>query len=156
MSLETGAAAPPFQLPAAPGEVVDVGELLGREKVVLLFFPLAFSAVCTREMDAVRDGWDRWAELEARVFAISVDSPFVTRRFRKEEDLPFPVLSDFNKDVITAYGVRDEDFYGLHGVAKRAVFVIGSDGTVAYRWVTDDAEIEPDYAEVRDAVAAAP
>lgn len=150
-----GDPAPAFELPAAPGELVDLGERIGREKVVLLFFPLAFSSVCTRELCTIRDAWDGWSELDARVFAISVDSPFVARRFRQEEALPFPVLSDFNREAITAYGVLEPDFHGLRGVAKRAVFVIGSDGTVAYRWVTDDADVEPDYAGVRAAVARA-
>lgn len=152
MSVAPGDPVLPFALPAAPGQTVDVGEWIGRETVVLLFFPLAFSAVCTRELCAVRDAWDRWEELDARLFAISVDSPFVTRRFREEHGLPFPVLSDFNREVTEAYGVLDPDFFGLRGVARRSVFVIAPDGTVAYRWVTDDADVEPDFAEVEAAV----
>lgn len=153
MSVRTGEAAPTFELPAAPGEVVDVGEAIGERPVVLLFFPLAFSSVCTSEMCAVRDDWIlEWSDLDAAVFAISVDSPFVTRKFREEHDLPFPVLSDFNREVSERYGVLYEEFYGLEGVSKRAAFVIGPDGTVVYDWVAEDADEEPAYAEIRSAI----
>lgn len=156
MSVQEGDRAPDFGLPAGPGEEVDVGELLGRERVVLLFFPLAFSPVCTTEMETFADRWDRLADLDARVFAISVDSPFVNTRFREEEGLPFPVLSDFNREVAAEWGVLHDELMGLEGVAKRSVFVVGADGEVAYRWVTDDPGVEPDYEEVRAAVEAAP
>lgn len=152
--VRTGDPAPGFALPAAPGEVVDVGEAIGTRPVVLLFFPLAFSSVCTREMCAVRDDWDRWAELDAAVYAISVDSPFVTRRFREEHGLPFPVLSDFNRDVSRRWGTLYEEYFGLEGVSKRAAFVVAPDGTVAYDWVSEVDDVEPDYAAVRAAVAA--
>ncbi len=129
---------------------------IGHEKVVLLFFPLAYSSVCTRELCAIRDAWAAYEELEARVFGISVDSPFVTDRFRRDEKLPFPLLSDFNRDASRAYGVLYEDFFGLREVAKRAAFVIGSDGIVHLAWVTDDADVEPDYGAIRSALRTAP
>ncbi len=150
-----GDRAPSFALPAAPGEVIDLADHIGREKIVLLFFPLAFSSVCTRELCTVREDWRRWQDVGARVFAISVDSPFVTSRFRDTERLPFPVLSDFNREAGAAYGVLYEDYFGLHGVAKRSVFVIASDGTIAYAWVSDDDAVEPEYDAVIRAVAAA-
>lgn len=109
MSVRTGDRAPGFALPAAPGEVVDVGEAIGRRPVVLLFFPLAFSAVCTREMGSVRDDWSRWEDLDAAVYAISVDSPFVTRKFRDEHDLPFRVLSPaYSHRILRRRCPRDE------------------------------------------------
>lgn len=146
-----GDRAPGFTLPEAPGSEVDVGELIGREKVVLLFFPLAFSRVCTAEMRCVADRYAELEALDARVFAISVDSPFVTRRFREAEGLPFPVLSDFNREVSGRYGVLYEDFHGLEGVAKRSVFVVNTGGSVVYRWVSEDADVEPDYGSVAEA-----
>lgn len=152
MAMRVGDRAPGFELPAAPGETVDVGKLIGRETVVLLFFPLAFSPVCTKEMRAVRDAWH---ELDARVFAISVDSPFVTQRFREEEGLPFPVLSDFNREVARLYGVLHEDLLGLEGVAKRSAFVIGKNGIVAHAWVSEDPGVEPDYGALKAAAVAA-
>jgi len=153
--IEEGDTAPGFSLPQAPGQHVDVGDLFGNEKVVLLFFPLAFSSVCTSELCAFRDRWDEFVDLDAHVFAISVDSPFVTDRFRREQDLPFPVLSDFNRDVAERYGVLYDDLLGLEGVGKRSVFVIGENGRVSYRWVSEDPGVEPDYDEVREAVRTA-
>lgn len=155
MTLQVGDRAPRFTLPQRPGEMVDVGELIGREKIVLLFIPLAFSSVCTTEMGTVRDGWEVWRRAEARVFGISVDSPFVTARFQEEEDIPFPILSDFNREVTRAYGVLNEDFFGLKGVAHRSAFVIGKDGHITYAWVTEDADVEPDYVRLLQAVSSA-
>lgn len=145
MTVREGDVAPDFTLPMAPGEEVDLDEHLGREPVVLLFFPLAFSPVCTTEMCTFADQWDGLQELDARIFAVSVDSPFVTARFREDEGIPFPVLSDFNREVSETYGVLYEELLGLHEVAKRAVFVVRDDGTVVYRWVTEDPGVEPDY-----------
>lgn len=152
MTVREGDTAPGFSLPMAPGEEVDLDEHLGREPVVLLFFPLAFSPVCTTELCTFADRWDELGEPDARFFAVSVDSPFVTARFREEAGIPFPVLSDFNREVSERYGVLYEELLGLHQVAKRAVFVIGDDGTVRYRWVTEDPGVEPDYDTVEDAL----
>jgi peroxiredoxin len=152
MQLSRGDSAPGFALPAAPGEVVDVGARIGERPIVILFFPLAFSSVCTEEMCAVRDDWSAWTELEADVFGISVDSPFVTRRFREELGLPFPLLSDFNHDVGAAYGVLYEDYFGLRGVARRAAFVVGTGGRIAYAWVSERDDVLPDFGEVKAAV----
>ncbi len=155
MAVKTGDRAPGFKLPQKPGQVVDVGEHIGKDKVVLLFFPLAFSPTCTTEMCTMRDSWKQWEGLGAKVFGISVDSPFVTEKFRSEESIPFPILSDFNRDVVRTYGVLYEDLFGLKGVSKRAAFVIGRDGKVAYAWVSDDPSKEPSYDEVKSAVKAA-
>jgi len=152
MSVREGDTAPAFELPAAPGETVDVGRAMGSGPVVLLFFPLAFSSVCTREMCTVRDDWDAWSGLDAEVFGITVDSPFVTAKFRDEHDLPFPVLSDFNRTVARTYGALHDDLMGLEGVPKRSAFVIAPDGVVSYAWVSEDPGVEPDYDEVRAAV----
>lgn len=152
MAAQVGDPAPAFTLPEAPGQAVELAGRLGDGPVVLLFFPLAFSSVCTAEVCAVRDDWAAWRELDADVLAISVDSPFVTRRFREEHDLPFPVLSDFNREAARAYGVLYEDYFGLNGVAKRAVFVIDGSGRIAYRWVAEDSGMEPDYGRVKEAV----
>jgi len=153
VTVEVGDPAPGFSLPAGPGEEVDVGAAIGSGKLVLAFFPLAFSRVCTSEMRGFAARADALAELGARVVAVSVDSPFVTRKFRDEEGLPFPVLSDFNREVADRYGVLYDLYHGLRGVAKRAVFVVDSGGRVVYRWVADDAGLEPDYGAVEAAVA---
>lgn len=155
MSIQAGEKAPHFTLPDEPGNEIDVGERIGKRPVVLLFFPLAFSSVCTTEMCAMRDDWSQWSDLDADVFGISVDSPFVNVKFREENDIPFPLLSDFNKTVAADYGVLYKEFFGMHGVAKRSAFVIGTDGNVIYQWVTEDAGVEPDYQGVQEAVARA-
>lgn len=155
MAIRTGDPAAAFSLPAKPGEDVDLSVYLGQDVVVLVFFPLAFSSVCAAEMKTLSHSWDRWSGLGARVFGISVDSPFVTERFRQTENVPFPLLSDFNREVSSQYGVLYEDFYGLKGVSKRSVFVIDRSGTVMYDWITDDADVEPDYEAVEAAVRSA-
>lgn len=150
--MRTGDKAKGFTLPSKPGNPVDVGSVIGKEPVVLLFFPLAYSSVCTAEMCHMRDSWSQWSALGAQVFGISVDSPFVTDKFRQDEKIPFPILSDFNKDVSRSYGVLHEDLLGLKGVSKRSAFVIGKDGTVKYAWVTDDPKVQVPFEEVKAAV----
>ncbi|MBC24184.1 MAG: peroxiredoxin [Phycisphaerae bacterium] len=155
MTLTTGSAAPAFTLPSAPGQPEDVGAMFGTRKIVLLFIPLAFSPVCTDEFCAFRDDWQAWDSLGASVFGISVDSPFVTDKFRKELDVPFPVLSDFNKEVSAMYGAIHEDLMGLKGVAKRSAFVIDSNGMVAFEWISDDPGTQVPFDQVKAAVEAA-
>ena len=154
--LAPGDPAPGFALPSAPGEVVDVGARFGERPVVLLFFPLAFSSVCTAELCAVRDDWSAWEAIDADVYGISADSPFVTRRFREELGLPFPLLSDFNHEVASSYGVLYEDYFGLRGVSRRAAFVIGLDGRIAWAWVGERDDVLPDFRAIRAAVYIAP
>jgi peroxiredoxin len=153
--LAAGDQALEFALPAAPGEVVDVGARMGQRPVVLLFFPLAFSSVCTAELCAVRDDWKAWEPLEADVFGISADSPFVALRFREELGLPFPLLSDFNHRVASAYGVLYDDYFGLRGVSRRAAFVIGTDGRIAWAWVGERDDVLPDFDALRQAITMA-
>ncbi len=150
MAIKTGDAAPAITLPVRPKEMVKVP--IGQEKVVLLFFPLAFSPVCTDEMCHMRDSWSEWEALDAKVLGISVDSPFVTDHFRTQEKIPFDILSDFNKDVSSTYGVLHEDLIGLKGVAKRSAFVIDADGKVTYAWVTDDPRVQVPFDEVKAAL----
>jgi len=153
MPIRKGDKAIGFTLPAGPGEPVDIARHLGKEKVVVLFFPLAFSPVCTKEMCGIRDSWGEWETLQAKVFGISVDSPFVTDRFRAEMKIPFPILSDFNKDVSARYGALHEEIMGLKGVSKRAAFVIDASGTVIYDWISDDPSVMPNFEEIKAALA---
>ena len=141
-----------FSLAAAIGETVDVGELIGSGPVILLFIPFAFSSVCTTELCRVGSEWPQWKVPNGHVFGICTDSPFVTSKWRADENIPFAVLSDFNRDVARAYGVLDESLMGPPGVAKRSAFVIDNEGRIAYRWVSDDPSVEPDYDEIRNAV----
>ena len=152
MSVHVGSAAPAFKLPSRPGHVVDLGTVIGTRKTVLLFFPLAFSSVCTTEMCTFRDDWQKWSSLGCAVFGISVDSPFVTDKFRQDLAIPFDILSDFNKDVSRQYGALYEDLMGLKGVGKRAAFVIDASGKVVYAQVNAEAGQQVDFDAIRKAV----
>lgn len=156
MPPEIGDPAPDFALPLKPGEApLRLGDYRGRRKVVLLFFPLAFSSTCTEEMCAVAEDYDRWTGFDAEVVGISVDSPFVNQRFAEECGCPFPVVSDFNREASAAYGVLQPDYHGLKGVSKRAAFVVDREGRIAYAWVSDDAGRLPPFEEIREAVRSA-
>jgi len=155
MTLQIGDIAPDFSLVPSPGaDPVSLSALRQEGPVVVLFFPLAFSGVCTDELCAMRDDWSGWSELGASVVGISIDSPFVTKRFAEELDVPFPLLSDFNKEAAEAYDVLYEEFFGMRGVAKRSAFVVGRDGAVRYAWVSEDAGVMPDFDAIRSALAA--
>jgi peroxiredoxin len=98
------------------------------------------------------DDWSRWEEVGAQILGISVDSPFVNRRFAQETGVPFPLLSDFNKEAAEDWGVLYPEFFGMKGVTKRAAFVVDPDGTVAWSWVTEDADVLPPFDEILEAV----
>ena len=152
MSITIGSKAPAFTLPSQPGTPVDVGALLGKEKVVILFVPLAFSSVCTAAMCHFRDSWKSWEALGCKVFAISVDSPFTVAKWRELEKIPFPVLSDFNKDVSRLYGALHEELLGLKGISKRSAFVIDAKGIVRYASVSEDPKVQIDFNAIEQAV----
>ena len=157
MPVQVGDVAPDFALAPAPGpETVRLSSFRGDRNVVVLFFPLAFSSVCTEELCTVAEDWARWSELDAEVLAVSVDSPFVVRRFRQETGAPFPILSDFNREATRAWDVMYEDYWGLHGVAKRSAFVVDRDGVVRYAWVSEDDAVQPDFDAIRGILAALP
>jgi peroxiredoxin len=143
-----------FELVAHTGETVKLSERLADGPVVLAFFPAAFTGVCTAEMCEFRDSIKQFEGLKASVLGLSVDIRFSLAVFAKQQNLNFPLLSDFNKELITELGVRDEDFIGMKGVAKRSVFVIRPDRTIAYLWVADNPGQSPDLDQVRDALTA--
>ena len=153
MAVEIGSKAPDFTLPNQDREPVTLSSEFGKHSVVLAFFPAAFSSVCTKELCTFRDDLARLNRSNAAVYGISVDTPFALKAFQKEQSLGFPLLSDFNKQVIRQYGVFNEDMIGLKGIAKRAVFVIDQSGTVRHKQVLDDARNEPDYGKVNEALA---
>lgn len=120
--------------------------------MVLLFFPLAFSSVCMDEMCQVAASYDRYEKLDAQVLGLSVDSPFVNRKFAAECGARFPILSDFNRQVAQKYDVMYDDFHGLEKVAKRSAFVVDREGKIAYAWVSEDAGVMPDFDRILEAV----
>ena len=151
MSVEVGSTAPDFTLMNQERQPVTLSELKGRP-VVLAFFPAAFSSVCQQELCTFRDSMGALNKANAQVFGISTDTFFALKAFQDQQHLNFPLLSDFNKQVIREYGVFNEDMIGLKGIAKRAVFVIDKDGVVRYREVLEDARNEPNYEQVLGSV----
>ena len=147
MSVDVGSKAPDFTLTNQDRQPVTLSEQRGRP-VVLAFFPAAFSSVCEKELCTFRDAIGKLNQAQAQVYGVSVDTFFTLKAFRDQQKLTFPLLSDFNKQVIRDYGVFNEDMIGLKGIAKRAVFVIDKDGVVRYREVLEDARNEPDYDKV--------
>ena len=120
--------------------------------MVLAFFPAAFSSVCTKELCTFRDSLARFNQANAQVYGISVDTFFTLKAFGDQQGLTFPLLSDFNKQAIKAFGVFNEDMIGLKGIAKRAVFVIDKAGVLRYKEILDDARNEPNYDQAIAAV----
>jgi len=154
MSVEVGAKAPDFTLPNQDREPVTLSAELAKGPVVLAFFPAAFSSVCQTEMCTFRDSIADLNKSSAKVLGISVDTFFAQKAWADAQKLNFPLLSDFNKDVIRQYGVVNPDMIGLKEIAKRAVFVIDKGGVVRHREVLEDARNEPDYGKVTQALAA--
>jgi peroxiredoxin len=152
MSVDVGSKAPDFTLTNQDRQPVTLSEQRGRP-VVLAFFPAAFSSVCEKELCTFRDSLAQLNRANAQVFGVSVDTFFALKAFHDQQRLTFPLLSDFNKQVIREYGVFNEDMIGLKGIAKRAVFVIDKGGVVRHREVLDDARNEPNYQKVLDSVA---
>jgi len=153
MAVDVGTKAPDFTLMNQDRQPVTLSAERGKP-VVLAFFPAAFSSVCTKELCTFRDSLAKLNTAKAQVYGVSVDTFFTLKAFGDSQKLTFPLLSDFNKDVIRQYGVFNEDMIGLKGIAKRAVFVIDKDGVVRYREVLEDARNEPDYGKVLSTVAA--
>lgn len=148
-----GKKAPDFTLPDTDRKPRKLSEFKGK-KLVLAFFPGAFTSVCTKEMCVFRDSMARLNNLNAQVLGVSVNDPFSNKGFAERNMLTFPLLSDYNREVIRLYGIELKDFAGLKGysVAKRSVFVLDKDGIVRYKWVSEDPGIEPNYKEIEDAL----
>ena len=152
MSVEVGAKAPDFTLPNQDREPVTLSEQLKSGPVVLAFFPAAFSGTCQKEMCTFRDSASSLNSVKAKVLGISVDTFFALKAWGDENKLNFPLLSDFNKEVIAKYGVVNPDMIGLKNIAKRSVVVLDKAGGVRYREVLEDARNEPDYARLQEAL----
>ncbi len=155
MATKVGDNAPGFTLIDTERKPRSLSEFLGK-KTVLAFFPGAFTGVCTKEMCTFRDSMSKLNGMNAQVVGISVDSPFANKAFAAQNNLQFPVLSDFDRQTVKMYGIELKDFAGLKGytAAKRAVFVVDNAGVVRYSWITDDPGVEPKYDEVTKAVEA--
>ncbi|MFL2914200.1 MAG: redoxin domain-containing protein [Opitutales bacterium] len=152
MTLSVGTTAPDFTLKTKTPEGLSEVSLSSHKEsssVVLLFFPFAFTGVCTEETCSVRDDLSTYENLNAKVYGISVDSPFAQEAMALKENLNFPLLSDFNKETSLAYGVLYEDFIGFKGVSKRSAFVISKNGEILFAWSSEDPKQLPDFEAIK-------
>jgi len=149
--INVGDKAPDFTLSDVDLKPRSLKEFLG-QKIVLAFFVGAFTSTCTKEMCEFRDSMARLIDLNAQVIGLSVNDPFSNKGFTEKNRLPFPILSDYKREVIRTYGLELPNFAGLNGytVAKRSIFVIDSKGIVRYVWVSDNPAVEPNYQEIQN------
>ena len=150
---EVGSKAPDFTLPDPGLNMKSLQDFRGK-KVVLAFFPAALSPVCTKEMCSFRDSFAELSQAGAQVVAVSIDGPFANKQFTEMHGLNFPVLSDYARDAVRKYGVVMPDLLHVkqYNAAKRSVFVIDPNGTVKYKWVSDNPLIEPNYNEIKQVI----
>ncbi len=150
MSLPIGQPAPQFTLISSDLKETSLSDYKGR-KVVLHFFPMAFTGTCTTQLCTLRDNFGFYEGMNAEVLAVSVDSPFTLAKFKEENHYQFPLLSDFNKTVSENYGaIYNEFVFGLKGVSKRAAFVIDEDQNIIYAEVLESAGDLPDFEAIEE------
>ena len=154
MPLKTGDRAPDVSLVTPEKQTVSLREAQGDDPALVLFFPLAFSSTCTEELCSVRDDWSAYQGLGARVFAVSVDSPYVLRRFRDETEAPYTFLSDFNREAAEAFDVLRTAPLGpgLRNTSDRSAFVIDPDGVITYAWHSTNPSLIPPFDEIKQAL----
>jgi len=150
--LKVGSRAPDFELAGTIDESVQLASRLGKGSVLLLFYPLDWSPVCTSELCSLHADFNDYADLGAEVFAISIDSIFSHKAFAAHHDIKIPLLSDFNKTVSQDYGVLYPELMGLKGVAKRSAFLLDAEGVVRYAWVTEDPTVLPNFEEIKNQI----
>jgi peroxiredoxin len=144
--------APVFELPSTVGEKVNLADHMGKSNIILAFYFHDFTGICTKEMCGFSDDMSAMAQMQAQVFGISVDSIHSHKAFAEKNNIKIPLLSDFNKDASRMYGVLGD--WGFEkGISKRSVFLIGKDGKVKYRWVSEKPGVEPNVQEVKDALS---
>lgn len=152
MSITIGQAASQFTLYSSALKEVSLADFKGK-KVVIHFFPLAFTGTCTTQLCTMRDNFSYYDGLNAVVLGISVDTPFTLAKFKEENNYQFDLLSDFNKEVSTAYGALYESFIlGLKGVSKRAAFVINESQQIIYAEVLENALDLPDFNAIAEII----
>lgn len=150
--IKTGMKAPELSLVALDLSPIKLSNYKGKN-LILHFFPLAFTSVCTTQMCTARDEENDYSKLNAEVLGVSVDSPFVLKKFHEENELNFPLGSDFNRVTSSAYGALfEDDFMGLSGFSKRSAFIIDKDGIIQYAEITDGKSL-PDFAKIKATLA---
>ncbi len=151
MVLNIGDKAPDFELVDTELKMRKLEEFKGK-KIILSFFVAASSPVCTTEMCSFRDSWDEISKLGAQVVAISNDGPFANKAFAEKHNLNFPILGDYKSKTIRDYDILMPHLLHVkdYDAAKRSIFIINEDGTVGYKWVSDDPLVEPNYEEIKN------
>jgi peroxiredoxin len=141
--------APDFTLLNADREQVTLSAHR-EKKVILAFFPAAFTGGCKKELCTFRDSLGQLNNANATIFGISVDAPFSNGAFASQNGVEFPILSDYTREAVRAYGVALDDFAGMPGytAAQRAVFIVNEEGAISYKWIADNPGQEPDYTAV--------
>src|SRR5687768_5599896 len=140
MPLTVGSKAPDYKLPTKTADgpkKIKLSNNFGKKNTVLLFFPMAYTSVCTKEMCEISQGINDYAKLNAEVLGISGDNPFAQEAWAQKEKITIPLLSDYDHKVTQSYGVAYASFLpqlnlGMSGVAKRSAFVIDKQGTIQY------------------------
>jgi peroxiredoxin len=150
---KAGKKAPDFQIKDTEGNDVRLSDFQGSKNVLVLFFPLAFTGVCSKEMCYMRDELNFYSDLNVEVLGISVDSFFTLKEFKNARELNFTLLSDFNREVSAAYDALHEDFFGMKGVSKRAAFLIDTEGVIRYSEILENPSDMPDFDAVKETVA---
>ncbi|MBX6326118.1 MAG: redoxin domain-containing protein [Chthoniobacterales bacterium] len=161
MPLTVGTKAPDFTLPTKTADgpkQVRLSDNFGKKNTLLLFFPMAFTGVCTTEMCEVSEGLNAYADLNAAVYGISGDNPFAQEAWAQKEKITVPLLSDYEHKVAQAYGVAYDSFLpqmnlGMSGVAKRAAFIIDKNGVIQYAECSDDARQLPNFEKIKAKLA---
>jgi len=151
--VDVGERAPDFTLPSDEGKTVTLSQELGSGPVVLSFYVFDFTGVCTAQACDFRDAFAGLQAQGAKVFGISTDSAASHRAFRAMHQIPYPLLSDWNKKVCRTYEVLYDRLGTYEGVSKRSVFVVDATGVVRFKWVTEDAKVGPDVKAVAREVA---
>lgn len=149
MSLKPGDKAPDFKLYNTEKAEISLSDYAGKN-LVILFFPQSFTGVCTKELCSTRDDIAFYQNVGADVVAVSVDSIFTLGKFKEEQKLNFPLLSDFNKEMSTTYDTIYNDWIlGMKGVSKRSAFVVDKDGIIRYAEVLESAGDLPNFDAVK-------
>ncbi len=150
MSLKIGDTAPEFKLFNTEKKEISLSDFKGKN-VVVLFFPLAFTGTCTKELCTMRDEIKIYNNLNAEVLGIAVDSLFSLGKYKTEQNLNFDLLSDFNKTAAVDYDCLYAEFiFGMKGVAKRSAFVVDKTGKIQYAEVLEVATEEPSYTNIKN------
>ncbi|MGY8691848.1 MAG: redoxin domain-containing protein [Candidatus Poseidoniales archaeon] len=151
--ITVGDKAPDFTLMAYDRSMVTLSEYEGK-RVLLAFFPAAFTGVCTKEMCTFSDSMSKLSDFNAMIFGISADNVFANKFFAETNDIQFPLLSDVERKAINSFGVAIENF-GAPGftASQRSIFIVEEDGTIGYVWIADNPGMEPIYSEIIDYIA---